>query len=250
MTAARAGRAPWRAGLARALLAVAARLPGVSRASWVLARARPGVGRVRFGSLRRVEPLRPPVAPLGEGAVDRAYADAFLRENAARVRGRVLVVGDLPAGVLPASAAVERVSPAEAFPDSAPAPLGEDAYDCIVLCHVLHAVYDVWGAAAAAGRALRADGALLLTAPGLAPMGADPAWCWSFTAGSVERLLAAALPGAELRVRSRGNVLAAAALLQGLPAGGLRPAELERDDPLYPVVVTALAVKPPAGRPA
>ncbi|HEX8272972.1 MAG TPA: methyltransferase domain-containing protein [Longimicrobiaceae bacterium] len=241
-----AGRAPWLAGLSRTLLALAARLPGISRAAWVRRRARPAVGRVRLGDLRRVGPLRPPNVSIDAEAVDRRYADAFLREHAGRLRGRVLAVGEVPADVLPASADVVRLAVGEAFPDDPHAPpLGEEAFDTIVLGHALHRVYDVWGAAAAAGRALRPGGALLLTVPGLAPMGADPEWCWSFTAQAVERLLATAMPDSEPTVESRGNVLAAAALLQGVPARGLRPAELAEHDPLYPVVVAALAVRPP-----
>lgn len=241
-----AGRAPWFAGLARTLLTLAARLPGISRAAWVRRRTRPGVGRVRLGDLRREGPLRRPDASPGAQAVDRCYADAFLREHAGRVRGRVLAVGEVPADLLATAADVQCMAPGEAFPhDPNAAPLGEEAYDTIVLGHVLHRVYDVWTAAEAIGRALRPGGALLVTVPGLAPMGADPEWFWSFTAQAVERLLAGAVPGAEPSVRSRGNVLAAAALLQGISARELRPAELAEHDPLYPVVVTALAVRPP-----
>lgn len=241
-----AGRPPRVAALSRALIALAARLPGISRAAWVRRRARPDVGRVRLGSLRTMQPLQPPTGSLSPGAVDRHYADAFLREHAGRVRGRVLAVGQVPADLLASTADVERLAVGEAFPDDpAAAPLGEEAYDTIILGHALHRVYDVWAAAEAAGRALRPGGVLLVTVPGLAPMGADPEWCWSFTAQAVERLLATAVPGAEASVASRGNVLAAAALLQGIAARELRAAELGEHDPLYPVVVTALAVRPP-----
>jgi peptidoglycan/xylan/chitin deacetylase (PgdA/CDA1 family) len=46
-----------------------------------------------------------------------------------------------------------------------------------------------------------------------------------------------------IQIRARGNVLAATAFLYGLSCEEVDPAELERDDSAYPVIVTVRAVK-------
>jgi len=46
-----------------------------------------------------------------------------------------------------------------------------------------------------------------------------------------------------VKVTAHGNVLAATAFLQGLALEELRPADLDFNDPSYPVIVTGRAVK-------
>jgi hypothetical protein len=48
---------------------------------------------------------------------------------------------------------------------------------------------------------------------------------------------------ANISVTSYGNVLAAVAFLHGLAESELRSTELDADDPHYPVIVAARAVK-------
>jgi hypothetical protein len=67
---------------------------------------------------------------------------------------------------------------------------------------------------------------------------------WRFTQAGMEELVAGACPSGEAEVRGYGNVLGGAAFLLGLAAEELRPADLRRHDPDFPVVVCARVAKP------
>src|SRR5690606_18275839 len=114
---------------------------------------RPAVNRVRFGDLRRVEPVSR-VFGFDRGLpVDRYYIEAFLARHAGDVRGRVLEVGDdtytrrfggehvTKRDVLHV---VEGNPRATFVGDLSDAPgLPSDAFDCIILTQTLHLIYDV-----------------------------------------------------------------------------------------------------------
>ena len=218
----------------------------------------PGVGRVRFGDLRRLQPVSREFGFDRGRPVDRHYIEAFLAERAGDIHGRVLEVGDDTytrrfGGSRVSRADVLHVEPvpgATFVGDLAGASdLPSEAFDCVVLTQTLHLIYDVRAAATTIHRILRPGGQLLATAPGISQIARDQwgaYWCWSFTTLSLRRLLVDAFPGGEVIVEAHGNVLAATAFLQGLAAEELTAEELAYRDPAYELLITARARK--AGR--
>ena len=68
--------------------------PGVRRPLRAVLRRSPPLGRVRFGDLRRVDPIDGYFG-YGRGLpIDRYYIEGFLARHAGDVHGRVLEIGD------------------------------------------------------------------------------------------------------------------------------------------------------------
>jgi glycosyltransferase involved in cell wall biosynthesis len=229
---------------------------------WAKARLRgrayvPPAGWVRFGDLRRLEPLSRAFGYERGLPVDRYYVESFLSAHAADLRGRTLEVGDDAYTRRFGGERVERRDVLHVEPGAPGATfvadlaagesLPSDAFDCIVLTQTLHLVYELRAAVATLRRILRPGGVLLVTAPGISQISDDEwsrTWCWSLTPISARRLFAEAFPAEAVQVEAHGNVLAATAFLQGICAGELRREELDHRDPGYPVLVTVRAVKP------
>jgi SAM-dependent methyltransferase len=222
------------------------------------ASGRPPLGRVIFGDLRRLEPIDPDFG-FGRGIpVDRHYIEAFLARHARDVRGRVLEIGD---NTYTLRFGAERVARSDVIDVRADAPhatfigdlqdapeLPDDAFDCIILTQTLHLIFDMGRALATVRRVLRPGGVLLLTVPGISQTDRGEwgeSWYWSLTAASVRRLLAGGW--SDVSVETHGNVLSAISFLHGLSAADLTEDELAANDPAYPLVVTARAVKPMDG---
>ena len=251
-----AGWARPRAGrLARALVPVRVRAVVAGRARGRHA-APPPVGHVRFGHLRRLEPISREFGFDRGLPVDRHYIESFLARHAGDVRGRVLEVGDdaytrrFGGGRVTTRDVfhVEKRQPGASFcGDLADAPdLPSGAFDCVILTQTLHLIYDLRAALATLYRILRPGGVLLLTVPGISQLSTDQwadYWCWSFTKRSLGRLLGEAFPGGTFEVEAHGSVLAAVAFLHGLAREELTEAELAHRDPAYELLVTARAVK-------
>lgn len=220
------------------------------------ARFRFPVGRVRWGDLRRPEPVSRSFGYDRGTPVDRYYIERFLDVHAADVRGRVLEVKDASYTRRFGGERVVRSDVLDIDPTNAAATIvadltrgdgiPSDAFDCIVLTQVLQLVYDLPAAIHTLSRALRPGGVLLLTVPGISQVAyrqLGQSWFWAFTEASVQRMLASAFPPEAVFVEKRGNVLAATALLHGLALEEVRAVELEPCDPDYQVILTARAVK-------
>lgn len=247
----------------KAIRAVRAVVPSEFR-SWVTAQRRKyrlqrvRVGTVDFGDLRRVTPVSS-IFGLDRGLpIDRHYIEKFLRENAADIRGRALELGDpfylnkfgggrvTQADVLhvvagnPIATIVADLTRAEHIPS--------DSFDCIVFTQSIQMIYDMPAALRTLHRILKPGGVLLLTTAGIAKIGRrlgrdDWGEYWHLTTQSVARLIEETFPGANAKVSSYGNVLAAACYLYGLAAEELSPEELDYVDPDIEVIVTARVVK-------
>ncbi|MPY94081.1 MAG: glycosyltransferase [Acidimicrobiia bacterium] len=256
-------RPAWKLPVRRAVSAVADRaratLPDPLRRAARTARGMAsgaGVGHVRFGSLRRLEPVSRDFGFVRGQPIDRHYIEQFLAAHAEDVRGRVLEVGDdaytrrfggprvASADVLHVHAGDERASFVGDLAEGGGLPA--DAFDCIVVTQTLHLVYDLAAAVRALHRALRPGGVLLATVPGISQLSADEwrhDWYWSLAPPAVSRLLEDQFGGDRVDVRAYGNVLAATSFLHGISAGELRPHELDHHDPQFPMVVAARSVK-------
>lgn len=220
---------------------------------------RPPIGGVHFGALRRFSPIgRVFGYDRGPQSVARYYIDRFLNGHAEDVRGRVLEIGDntytfrlggiqvTQSDVLharagnPAATIVADLTQAEEIP--------ENTFDCIILPQTLQCIYDVRAAMRHLERILKPRGVLLATLSGISQISRYDMdrWgeFWRFTTLSAQQLLEEFFPSDHIKVESRGNVLAAIALLHGLASRELRQEELDYYDPDYQVIITVRAVKP------
>jgi len=212
---------------------------------------------VELGRLEHVQPVSGLFGMDRGTAIDRRYIDQFLAAHADRIRGRALEVGDSEYTIRHGGGRVTERAVLHAPPGASgativadlshPHELPEDAFDSFVCTQTLNFVYDVRRALEGALKLLRPGGSLLLTVGGISRVSRferDRWGCyWSFTTGSVERLLAEVF-GRTVIVRSYGNVLAATAFLQGLAVEDLPdPSRLDVNDPDYPIVVAAVAEK-------
>jgi SAM-dependent methyltransferase len=189
--------------------------------------------------------------------IDRYYIECFLQRHRKDVRGRVLEIGDNAytlqfGGKRVMRSDVLNIEPgapnATIIADLATADHVEsDLFDCIILTQTLQYIFDLPAAARTLRRILKPGGVLLLSVPGISQVDYDrlgEARCWSMTVVGLTRLLSECFPAAALKVESRGNVLAATAFLQGLSQEDIPSLETLIDDPHYPLIVLARAVKP------
>jgi SAM-dependent methyltransferase len=223
----------------------------------------PRVGRVRFGSLRRLTPISSNFGFDRGSPVDRHYIETFLVAHASTdrnglVRGRVLEIGeDRYASRFADREHIEQLdlldpSPenpaANVIADLTDAPqIPSDAYDWIICTQTLLLIWDLHAAVRTLHRILRPGGTLLLTVPGISKICRPEmeTWgdYWRFTSLSARLLVEEAFDPAKITVETYGNVLTAASFLYGLSSEDLRPEELDARDPDYQVLIGVKAVK-------
>lgn len=218
----------------------------------------PPVGFVRFGSLRRLQPISRAFGFDRGLCIDRYYIENFLGEYTEDIRGHVLEIGDdtytrrfggdrvARSDVLhvqegnPKATIVADLTCADSIPS--------DTFDCIVFTQTLQCIYDVRAAIRHLHRILKPGGVLLATFPGISQISRYDMdrWgdYWRFTTLSARRLFEEVFPPGSVTVRAYGNVLAAVAFLHGLSAEELRREELDYHDPDYELIITVRAVKP------
>jgi hypothetical protein len=220
----------------------------------------PPVGRVRFGSFRRINPISR-VFGFDRGlCIDRYYIERFLSAHASDIQGCVLEIGDdtytckfgcnrvTKSDVLhakdgnPMATVVADLTSADHIPSN--------TFDCIILTQTLQCIYDVPAALRHLYRILKPGGVLLATFPGISQISRYDMdrWgdYWRFTTLSAQRLFEEIFPAESISIEAYGNVLVAIALLHGLAAEELPQAQLDYRDPDYQVLITVRAVKPEA----
>jgi len=136
------------------------------------------VGKVRFGSLRRVTPISQQWGFDRGLPIDRYYIENFLAHHENDIRGRVLEIGDnsytpkfggnrvTKSDVL----YVEEGNPkATIVADLTSANhISSNTFDCIILTQTLQLIYDVQAALQTSFRILKPGGVLLATLSGIA----------------------------------------------------------------------------------
>lgn len=217
----------------------------------------PPVGRVRFGSLRRLRPISREWGFDRGRPVDRHYIERFLAANVAAIRGRVLEVagnrytrmfgGDRVtrsdvlhvAGGQPDVTIVADLARGDAIPSA--------TFDCVIVTQTLQYIYDVEAAVVTLHRILKPGGVVLATMPGITKVSREDMdrWgCyWSFTTCSARRLFEELFRPEDVSVEAHGNVLSAIAFLHGLADRELEPEELDYHDPDYEVLIAVRARK-------
>jgi SAM-dependent methyltransferase len=214
------------------------------------------VGDVRFGSFRRIGPLRPNWG-FGHGLpVDRHYIESFLAVNAGRVRGQVLEIGD---DTYTRRFGGDRVTGVDILlgppggdgativADLSDAPHIPDArFDAIVCTQTLQLVYDIHAAVATLHRILKPGGTALVTMPGITRIARSEMdrWgdFWRITSRTAQRMFGDAFGAENIDVWAGGNALAAVAFLHGVTAQELTAAELDTSHRDYEVIVAVRAM--------
>ncbi|MFT4165874.1 MAG: methyltransferase domain-containing protein [Microlunatus sp.] len=215
---------------------------------------KPPVGWVRFGSLRRTEPIGRHYGWDRGRPIDRYYIESFLAAHGSLITGEVLEIGErvyterFGRGVRRSDMLhIDPVEDATYVADLTDAPqVPSDSYDCIILTQTLHMIFDMSAAVRTIQRVLKPGGVLLCTVPGISQVAdADwnKTWYWSLTPLAARRLFSAQFPAESVDVGAFGNVLSTTAFLHGLAERDLRPKELAVADPEYPLVVTIVASK-------
>ncbi len=217
----------------------------------------PPVGWVKFGSLRRLQPVSRTFGIERGVSIDRYYIEKFLSKQALDIRGRVLEIADseytrrfggdrvVKSDVLhvqegnPKATIVADLASGNQIPSN--------SFDCIILTQTLQFIYDARGAIVNLHRILKPGGILLATLPGISQISRYDMerWgeYWRFTTLSARKLFEQAFLSSRIAVDTYGNVLAANAFLQGLATEELRPDELEYQDPEYQLIITVRAEK-------
>jgi SAM-dependent methyltransferase len=211
---------------------------------------RPGRGE----ALRRTTPISDSWGYDRGQPIDRYYIDSFLGEHRRDIRGDVLEVRE-SLYVDRYGTDISRCAVLDIDPDNAratmtadlakPGSLPSQKFDCIVLTQTLQYVSDVPVAVQNLREALRPDGVLLVTVPGVNRADEDPRSpsLWSFTEAGCAQLFSTRFEDANLDVRAYGNVLSSMAFLTGLAREELKPEELDVHDVRFPVIVTVRAVR-------
>ncbi len=215
----------------------------------------PAVGKVCFGDLRRLTPISDDSGFSLGGATDRYYIEKFLKKNASDIQGHTLEVKDDEYTKRFGGERVKQRTILDIDPLNHMATVIADlekgdnipsnTYDCIILTQVIQMIYDFKAAIRTVHRILKPGGVLLITVPGITQIDSESldTWCWSFTQVSLKRVLAEVFPSETMVVERHGNVLIATGLLYGLCVNEFKTVEYEYNDPQYPVIITAKAVK-------
>ncbi|HKG02350.1 MAG TPA: glycosyltransferase [Conexibacter sp.] len=207
-----------------------------------------------WGDLRRLEPLSPFWGDERGLCVDRLFIERFLAAHADDVHGRVLAYHDAhyatrygrhrlrSCDVLDADAtnpAATVVADLQRAPQ-----LASDAYDCVLLPHVLQLLDEPAAALAECARVLKPGGVLLASVPaaGRVEDGGPRTDRWRFSTAGFEELLTPAFEA--VTVEGHGGVDAAIAFLAGLAAEEVEQERLEGGEGEPPFVAAARAVKP------
>ena len=227
------------------------------RTQWARGAWTPPIGFVRFGSLRRLEPISREYGFDRGQPIDRHYIETFLAAHAADVAGHVLEIKD---DAYTRRFGAERVTRSDVLcleADDTRATIVGDlvsadhvpaaTFDCAIVTQTLQLIYDVRAALATIHRILKPGGVLLATVPGMSqtsPHGDwGERWAWGFTRVSARNLVAEAFPGGTVEVETFGNVVTAIASLHGLSTDELRPEELAHRDPEYQLSIGIRARK-------
>jgi SAM-dependent methyltransferase len=221
----------------------------------IRARGTPAIGTTAsFDFMSRVTPISSHYGADRGKPIDRRFIEQFIESNRHDIKGVVLEVQDpnytnafgsdvsesIVIGIAPGKY-ITLISDLKDLKE-----IASDTVDCVLLTQTLQFIYDLPAAIASVYRVLKPGGALLVTVPGIQPLGPD-AWphYWSFTPHSARRIVADMFGEQDLAVESFGSVLTAMAFLHGLALEEIDPALVDKHDNRYPVVIGVRAIKSP-----
>lgn len=209
---------------------------------------------VRWHELRSTRPLSRVFGADRGQPVDRFYIEHFLASQRHLLGQQVLEVADSSYSRRFAAPEAElQVLHVQAeHPGvtlvgdlSRPETLPEAVVDSFICTQTLNFIYDLHAAIRGVHRVLRPGGVALVTLAGLCQISRYDMdrWgdYWRFTQLSAQQAFAEVFGAGQIEVGYYGNVLAATALLHGISADELTPAELLEQDEDYPVLITVVA---------
>ena len=186
--------------------------------------------------------------------IDRYYIAGFLADHCADVGGRVLEIGDDNYSRRFGGSRITKQDILNVIPHpqativgdlSKPDVLPKKGFDCIIFTQTLHNIFDMAAAIEQLHGALRPGGVLLVTTPGISPVGQGqwkPYWCWSLTETALSRLLSGPFDADKVTLRTYGNLAAATGYLHAASIEEVGRRRIAHVDPAYPVIVSARAV--------
>jgi SAM-dependent methyltransferase len=218
----------------------------------------PPIGWVRFGGLRRLEPVSRYSASRGI-AVTRYYIYEFLALHRDDIKGHVLEIEDDICTKKFGGKEVLKSDVLHVWPDNPKATIVADltnssadiipsnSFDCIIFTHTLQCIYDVKAAIRTLYRILKPGGVLLVTGDGINRIsrGNMDKWgeYWKFTSLSLRVLFEEVFSPKNVEMQIYGNVLAATCVLHGISATELKSSELSYRDQNFEVVLGLRARK-------
>jgi SAM-dependent methyltransferase len=212
-----------------------------------------GYGLPRWGNLRRTVPFSSTYGFERGTPIDRHYLHEFLATHRALITGDVLEVQTNDYTIRFGSG-VTRADSFDIAPDFQPtyrcdishceAVIPSASYDCVLLPNALPHFRELDPALVNIARIVRPGGAILASAAGLLPLTADVPDYWRFSPDGWREKLTGFWPSTVLDVSGHGNCLSAAAAQMGLALEELTTAELDADDPRFPVLTTIVCRLP------
>lgn len=212
-----------------------------------------GKGLPRWGNLRRVHPFSTNFGFDRGTPVDRYYLHRFLEAHAAMIRGDVLEIQTI-GYARRYGRDLRRTDSVDINPQFRPMYLCDlaqsegvvpsEAYDCFLMPNTFQHLRALEPALRQALRVVKPGGVILASAAGLLPLIPDGPDYWRLSADGWRELLGRVWPDCDITVESHGNCLAAVAAMLGLALEELTAAELDVQDPRYPVMITVACHKP------
>ena len=212
------------------------------------------LNKIRFGSLRTINPIDRDFGFNLGTPIDRYYIENFIRDHRHLIQGEVLEVGEdsytskyaLEEHRLTVLNVVDKPGCLKGDLESGNG-IPENAFDCVIMTQTLPFIYDVKSAVFHVHKLLKPNGHLLATNPCISQISRFDMdrWgdYWRFTPLSIRRLLENYFPKENVQIEAHGNSLSSTCFIQGIPCEKLSPRELDHADKDYPVTITSLAQK-------
>lgn len=213
------------------------------------------VSPLSWTSLRNLQPLSTTFGFDRGTPVDRYYIEQFLKANTSHISGSVLEIAEskysrqFGQGVHTYEVLHMKQKPQVTIVGDLtnPGSLPENRIDCFICTQTFNFIYDFKLAIAGAYYLLKPGGVLLATLAGITQLSATDMkqWgdYWRFTTQSAAKAFGEVFGEENIEVSSSGNVLTCTAILQGIVTEELTTAELDFNDPVYPVIITIKAKK-------
>jgi hypothetical protein len=212
-----------------------------------------GLALPRWGNLRRVRPFSDYYGFDRGTPIDRYYLERFLTEHRADITGDVLEI-QMSNYTRRHGSNLRRTDTVDMEPRfnatytcdlaASEGVVPTAAYDCFVLPNTLSFLRDLDACLRHALRVIKPGGTILATTAVLGPMDQHTKDYWRLSADGWREVGARVWPGSDMTVRAYGNCLSATAAIMGLAVEELTPAELDVEDPKYPVLVGVRCRKP------
>ncbi len=208
-----------------------------------------------LGTLHRTSPVSSRWGFDRGTPIDRYYIYNFLTQHRSHIRGNVLEVGRLDYTVRLGSD-VEECEVLDNNPSNSKATLIADLekpldipsnqFDCLIFTQVFQYIFNLKPCLEELHRILRPGGVLLATLPCVSRI--DTSYgvekdCWRFTGSACQRLFGSVFGKENVLIESYGNVLSCITFLEGIAYEELSRRELDKKDPLYPLIIGVRTIK-------